>query len=90
MNNKVKVWFQNRRMKWKRARGVAYPKASSKSKADPNEMFDSSVNNDFEDGEEFSDDEDDEEDEDECDEDAEANNNGHGVFNKNQLKHEIK
>jgi len=80
-------------MKWKRARGVSYPKSSSKSKGQSNDLFDSSVNNDFEDDEDFSDDEEDEEDEDDCDEDAEseANNNGlPGLNNKNLLKQEIK
>ena len=74
----VKVWFQNRRMKWKRARGIPFSKAE-KSKANKSSANNNNNNNYYsnENGEEdnyenvFDDDDEDEDDydDDETDED---------------------
>ncbi len=86
----VKVWFQNRRMKWKRARGVGYPKASGKSKSSSSEFFDSANVNDEFDDEDLSEDEyeDEEEDEEDCD-GAENETAATFMDKSNQIKQEI-
>ena len=71
-------------MKWKRARGAGYPKSSSKSKNPETGLFDSNMNDEYD--EDYSDDE--EDDDEECDdEDDGVNENFNG---KILMKPEIK
>jgi hypothetical protein len=82
------VWFQNRRMKWKRSRGMPFGKSASKSSSSNSKAFNTSTyasgDSSFVGDEIMSDDEGDEDelDDDNEDEDDEQENEdefGHGV-----------
>jgi hypothetical protein len=97
----VKVWFQNRRMKWKRARGIPYAKFDkSKSSNGKQSFYPDGQNNehdDYENEDDFSDDDDDddedeidEEDDNQCNNTSQMSNFHHNGEENLKFKQEIK